>query len=227
MIRRLYQTLTRYRNPVATADLLRTEPISRTFGLDRGTPIDRYYIDGFIARHHHDIKGCVVEIGDDRYTRRFGLPDLTEVRILNPGNKPGAGDITGDLTAIDGLPEGIADCLILTQTLNFIYDLDAAVAGCVHLLKPGGVVLGSVAGVTQISRYDADRWGDYWRFTAQSLARLLDTRLVADITLHGNVLAAHALLDGIAVEDLPNPRLLDDTDHDYPVTLTFRACRKI
>jgi hypothetical protein len=32
-------------------------------------------------------------------------------------------------------------------------------------LKPGGVLLATVSGISQISRYDMYRWGDYWRFT--------------------------------------------------------------
>lgn len=33
-----------FRKPVNFNDELRTEPISRKFGFDRGCPIDRYYI---------------------------------------------------------------------------------------------------------------------------------------------------------------------------------------
>lgn len=226
MILRLLQTLTRSRRPVAADALLRIEPTSRRFGLDRGTPIDRHYIHGFLDRHAGDIRGCVVEIGDDRYSRQFGGSGITESRILNAENAQSANGISGDLAEPQTLPEDIADCLILTQTLNFIYDHDAAVVGCARLLKPGAVMLGSVAGITQISRHDADRWGDYWRFTEQSLSRLLAERFDCAVEVHGNLLAARSLLDGLAVEDLPEPGLLDATDPDYPVTLTFRAVRK-
>jgi SAM-dependent methyltransferase len=226
MIRRLLQALMRRSQPVALTDLERTEPLSRRFGLERGTPIDRHYIDAFLARHADDIRGCVVEIGDDRYTRRFGSAGDIESRVLNAESAHHATALQGNLAEPESLPEGVADCLILTQTLNFIYDLDAALAGCARLLKPGGILLGSVAGITQISRHDAKRWGDYWRFTEQSLARLLAARFDARIDVHGNLLAARTLLDGLAVEDLPQPALLDVADPDYPVTLTFRAARK-
>ena len=49
-----------------------TIPISRNFGLDRGTAIDRYYIEKFLAEHAADITGHVLEVGDDAYSRRFG-----------------------------------------------------------------------------------------------------------------------------------------------------------
>jgi glycosyltransferase involved in cell wall biosynthesis len=55
-------------------DLGSTRPISLDFGFDRGTPVDRYYVEGFLARHASDIRGRVLEIGDASYSRRFGAP---------------------------------------------------------------------------------------------------------------------------------------------------------
>ena len=57
---------------------------------------------------------------------------------------------------------------VQSQTLQFIYDVQRAVQGLRRMLKPGGVALCSVAGISQISRYDMDRWGDHWRFTSLS-----------------------------------------------------------
>ncbi|MCM8832073.1 MAG: hypothetical protein NC918_07780 [Candidatus Omnitrophica bacterium] len=52
---------------------LRTlKPISRIFRFDRGTPIDRAYIEDFLWKNRHLIKGVVCEIGEDTYIRRFG-----------------------------------------------------------------------------------------------------------------------------------------------------------
>jgi len=48
------------------------KPISRKFGFDRGTPIDRYWINKFIEENSQYIKGNVLEIGDSRYTKEFG-----------------------------------------------------------------------------------------------------------------------------------------------------------
>src|ERR687895_460818 len=52
--------------------LRRVTPISRNYGFDRGTPIDRHYIERFLTRHAGDVRGRVLEVGDDEYTRRFG-----------------------------------------------------------------------------------------------------------------------------------------------------------
>ena len=57
---------------VRFGDLRRVDPIDGYFGYGRGLPIDRYYIEGFLARHAGDVHGRVLEIGDNTYTRRFG-----------------------------------------------------------------------------------------------------------------------------------------------------------
>ena len=57
---------------VRFGDLRRLTPISRYFGFDRGLPVDRYYIERFLARNASEIAGRVLEVGDDGYTRRFG-----------------------------------------------------------------------------------------------------------------------------------------------------------
>ena len=54
---------------VRFGDLRRLRPISREWGLDRGLPVDRYYVEAFLARHGEEIRGRILEIGDDSYTR--------------------------------------------------------------------------------------------------------------------------------------------------------------
>jgi hypothetical protein len=78
--------------------------------------------------------------------------------------------IVADLSKPETLPEGKFDCFVCTQTLNFIYDVKGAIAGAHHLLKAKGVFLGTVAGYcTQVSRYDAARWGNYWRLSESTM----------------------------------------------------------
>ncbi len=40
-------------------DLRRLTPVSKEFGFERGLPIDRYYIEKFLAEHTSDIQGRV------------------------------------------------------------------------------------------------------------------------------------------------------------------------
>jgi SAM-dependent methyltransferase len=201
-------------------------PTSRVFGLDRGRPIDRYYIERFLAAHAGDIRGRVLEVGDDNYTRRFGGARVKRSDVLHVKPDPHA-TIVADLCAADDVPAAIFDALILTQTLPFIFDVRAALRHVRRMLRPGGVLLLTVPGISQISRYDAERWGDYWRFTPQSVLRLLAEQFAGEaisVRSHGNVRVAAAFLDGLALEELP-AEVLETDDLDYPVIITARAVR--
>ena len=196
----------------------RLQPVSRLFGFDRGTPLDRYYIEKFLQEHSSCITGEVLEVADDGYTRKFGHDAVPHVLHVDSSSRKAT--ITGDLSKPETLPEEIADCFICTQTFNFIYDLERAVQGAHRLLWGGGVLLATVSGISQVSRYDMDRWGDYWRFTVLSAERLFSGhfREVA-VKGYGNVFAAKAFLDGLSVEDVNDTGLLDFYDEDYTITI--------
>jgi SAM-dependent methyltransferase len=218
-----------YYKKVAFSDLLRTEPVSRLFGLDRGMPVDRHYIDRFLAAHQPLICGRILEVAGDTYARRFADPAANPViDILHPEAKVVPGHLRADLTDLLSLPENLYDCFICTQTYNFIYDPRKAIEGSARLLKPGGVLLATVAGISQISAYDRDRWGDYWRFTAQSAARMFEEvfgKGNVEVTVFGNLPAAKALLEGLAVEDLPDRGILELHDPEYPVVIGIKAVK--
>jgi SAM-dependent methyltransferase len=201
------------------------KPVSPIFGFDRGTPIDRYYIEKFLAGQGELIKGRVLEIGDSHYSRRFGGGRVEAYEVLHATSDNKAATIIGDLCDIDTLPENSIDCFICTQTFNFIFDVQKALQGAHHLLKPGGVLLATVSGISQISRYDMERWGDYWRFTTASLQRLIEPFFKGGVRVasFGNVMAACAFLQGVAIEDLPDRGLLDENDPDYQLLLTVVA----
>lgn len=224
MLDRLKKYLMRRQRPVSFRDPLRTVPASRGFGAANGTPVDRYYIERFLAENRSSIRGVVGEIAENLYTGKFGAKDVRSL-VFNFDRKA-ASDLTGDLSRPETLPEELFDCFICTQTLNFIFDVPAAVSGLARMLKPGGVLLGSVAGISQISRFDYERWGDYWRFTDLSLRRLLEREFAeVETECFGNVAAATAFLDGVVVEQLPDQSVLDAADGDYQLLIGFRAVR--
>lgn len=224
MIERFFQTIIRKKTPVNFNDLHLTRPISKTFGLDRGTPIDRYYIDAFLSRNSKLVAGRVLEVGESFYSKKYG-ENVERFEVLHATVDNTNATVIGDLTDTGTLPAEIIDCFICTQTFNFIFDVEKAVRGAHHILKPGAVLLATVAGLCQISRYDMDRWGDYWRFTTASVQRVFEQVFGGnvDVKSYGNVLAACALLQGVTVEDIPNPALLDDNDPDYQVVITVVA----
>lgn len=221
----LVQTVVRRTRHVHFDDRRRNEPTSRLFGFERGQPIDRYYIERFLQAHAHHMRGRLLEVAASDYTRRFHAgASAFEVLHVEAGH-PGT-TIVGDLTQWHALPENRVDCFVCTHTFNFIFDVHAAVAGAHRLLAPGGTLIATLAGLSQISRYDMERWGDYWRFTSASAARLFGERFGrVEVQTYGNVLAAKALLDGLAVEDLPDPNLLDAVDDDYQVVIGVVATK--
>ena len=212
---------------VDLGDLSGTEPVSRSFGGDRGTPIDRYYIERFLALHAADIRGRVLEVGDSQYTRRFGGGAVRRADAVDaPGSANPAATYRADLAGRTGLPRAAYDCVILTQTLHMIYDVRGVVATLRRVLKPGGICLATVPGISQIDRTDGpEKW--FW-FMTQTAVRLLfaerfGTEHVA-VEPHGNVYAATAFLQGLALEEV-DPQKLDVPDPLYPVISTVRAVR--
>jgi SAM-dependent methyltransferase len=149
----------------------------------------------------------------------------SDVLHVPPGGRRAT--IVADLTNGAGLESISFDCVILTQTLPFIYDVTAAVKTLHRILRPGGTILATMPGISQISRYDMDRWGDYWRFTTLSARQLFESVFPADaitVRSHGNVLVAVAFLQGLAVEDL-RPEDLESDDPDYQLLITVRAVK--
>lgn len=207
-------------------DLGGIEPVSRAFGGDRGTPLDRYYIEGFLGRHRADIRGRVLEIGEDVYTRRFGGEQVTRSDILDApqANNPQA-TIVADLARAENVRPASFDCIILTQTLHMIYDVRGVLAQVHRLLAPGGAVLATVPGISQIDRHGLDCW--FWYMTPRCAELFFAERFrPADVHVeqHGNVLAATAFLQGIALEELDRAAL-DRPDPLYPVITAIRAAK--
>jgi SAM-dependent methyltransferase len=209
-------------------DLRRLEPVSRVFGLDRGKPIDRYYIERFLGRNAEAIRGHVLEIEDDRYTRSFGGEQVTRVDVLHASEGNPKATLVGDLTTGLGIPPTTFDCVILVQTLNVVYDAPAAVRGVHGALRPGGVMLATMPGISQISEVDMRQWGDYWRFTTRSAHQLFTDCFGSEnvsVEAHGNVLTACAFLHGLAAEELEQ-RELAATDLAYQVVICVRAVKR-
>jgi glycosyltransferase involved in cell wall biosynthesis len=208
-------------------DLRRLAPFSRQFGFDRGTPVDRYYIESFLEQHAKWVLGAVLEIGDDSYSRRYGGTQITKQDVLHvePGH-PGV-TIVANLENAPQIPDSSFDCIIFTQTLHYLFDLDAGLATLRRILKPGGMLLATMPGISQICRDQFDKESDCWRFTATSAERLFSRcfgQTNVSLCRYGNVLTAIALLEGITMEELSKSEL-DHHDPDYQVTIAVAAMK--
>lgn len=204
--------------------LYRTRPISSSWGHERGTPIDRVYIDEFLLRHRGDIHGRVLEVRDRRYTDRFGS-GVTKRDVLDIDPTNASATIIADLADCDSIPSNIFDCFILTQTLHYLSEPLAAVRQAYRILRPRGVLL---ATMPSIIRVDADTPGiDRWRFTPVSCSELFEGPFGIDnveVSASGNVLAAIAFLTGMAAEEF-SPVKLAVRDPSFPVVILVRAVK--
>ena len=209
---------------VRFGDLRRVTPISRQFGFDRGQPIDRYYIERFLATNAPAIRGNVLEVGHSTYTRRYGA-GVTHNDVLHV--EAGHPDVTivADLTDAGHLPGDTYDAIIFVQTLHLIFDMGSAVQTLHRMLRPDGVLLATFPGISNI---DPGAWGDQWcwSLTVHSARRLFGEHFGGEVAVegHGNVLAAIAFLHGLAAAEL-QPRELDVHDPSYDVLITVRATK--
>ena len=207
-------------------ELRRTNPISRDWGFDRGAPVDRWYIERFVARHADDVAGVVLEVKEGDLTARVGggAVDRCDVVDIDPDNPKAT--IFADLRAAPGIADATYDCIILTQTLHLIDDMPAALRECARLLKPGGVLLATLPCLSRVSvEYGAD--GDFWRVTPASARKLFGEMFppdAVDVRGRGNVLAGVAFSYGLAAHELTDEELAAD-DPSFPLLVTVRAVK--
>jgi SAM-dependent methyltransferase len=216
--------------PLGSVDfggLRRLSPISPIFGIDRDLiSVERYYIESFLESCSADIKGRVLEMGDPAYTVKFGGDRVTQSDVLHYVASNPQATIVADLTTAENIPDDTFDCIIITQTLQMIFDIRAAIRNLHRILKPGGVVLATSHGITRIARREGvDDWGEYWHFTAQSSKKLFEEFFEAKNTTvlpYGNVLSTIGSLHGLAASEL-TPEELEYRDPNFELLVTVRA----
>ncbi len=196
------------------------------WGFERGTPIDRVYVESFVGGHAADIRGRVLEIAAPDYTTRFGRNvDKVDILMATEGNPQAT--IVADLTDAPQIPDDSFDCAIVTQTLQFVYDVREALATLERILAPGGVLLATVPGITKISPPEDEEWGEWWHYTARSAKRLAEEAFGegnVEVAAYGNVLSAAGFLYGLAASDL-RPEELEARDRLYEVIVGIRAVK--
>jgi len=202
-----------------------TAPINPAFGSAEGTPVDRYYIEAFLGAERSRIRGAVLEIGDRGYTERFGT-GVTRSDVLSAAADEGV-TYVGDLASCPEIPSANYDCVVLTQTLHYLRDMSAGVSELARILKPGGSVLCTVPGISQVSCFDMDRWGDRWRLTSLSATELFSAGFGPGnvrVTTYGNALASVCFLQGVPAERISS-RKLDRCEPDYQLIVAVVATK--
>ncbi len=206
------------------------EPYSRIFGLDRGTAIDRFFIEDFLNKNSNLIIGNILEFGDDRYISKYATKINNSIVFGGKGQNIITKSFNIDLTNLSELNSYLNyfDCIIATNVLNFIFDFDTAIKNLSKIIKADtGTCLITVSGLTSISKFDYERWGDYWRFNDLSMALIFKKYFSnVDIDFYGNSKLAAAFILGLSKEEIPY-NLFQKKDHEYQITIVIKASNPI
>ena len=214
------RTVTRGLERPSWGNLRRVTPLSAVYGFDRGTPIDRYYVDTFFTANRHLVTGRVLEIQTRDHIRRYGSGvTAADTLDINASFRP---TYCCDLAQAAIVPTGSYDCFVLPNTLCFLRNLDDALREARRIVRPGGAILATVPGFVPLTPDVEDYWhlsADGWRVVVERVWNGCETVVES----HGNCLAAAAAMYGVAVEELRASEL-DVKDPRYPVLVTIR-CR--
>lgn len=201
-------------------------PVSRIQALERGTPIDRFYIEQFLKENEECICGICMEVADDHYTKKYG-GDRVCKSIVTHVKGWGDHSIKANFETGEGIEEDMADCIICTQVMQYIFDLKAAFLNIYRSLKPNGVALITLPGIKSLSLFDNDNWGERWSFTEKSAVELCERTVTNgkfEVNSYGNVKVSIAYLYGLCVEDI----CIEDfsySDPQFPFLITLKILK--
>jgi len=213
-----------FRNIRPAPDISDLKPMSRKFGFDRGKPIDRVYIEKFLKRNTKSIRGNVLEINTDAYTKKYGAEKVTNIDILDIDSNNKSATIIGDLRDLSSIKDNTYDSLLITQTFGVIDEYQKAVLECHRILKPGGVLLATVSAMAPLHQ----RSSSYWRFNPlgakYAFSKVFGANNVT-ISEFGNFHTGLAFWMGMAAEDI-DEKVFDKKDPEYPFILGIKAIKK-
>jgi SAM-dependent methyltransferase len=224
-VRALARRIRQGQRPVVWGNLRRRRPFSDSWGFDRGLPVDRFYIEDFLSKFEADVRGRVLEVQDSAYTNQFGGSRVTASDILDINQANKAATIVADLARSGSLPDRRFDCIIVTQTLQYVDDPAAAVANLWTAVAPGGTLLITVPCAQRIAP-DLSTV-DRWRFMPRGLEDLVRRNCAGgeiEVVGYGNVLSATASLMGLAADEL-RTKELEDEDPNFPLVACARVHR--
>ncbi|MBI1863724.1 class I SAM-dependent methyltransferase [Candidatus Woesebacteria bacterium] len=192
------------------------KPLSRKFGFDRGTPIDRFWIESFLKENRRQIKGKCLEITDNFYIKKFGLSKVKTRDVLDIDIKNKKANIHGDLRNLKNkIKDNSYDCVILTHVLGAIDEYEKALLEIKRILKPGGVLLLTSSCFSPIYIQGPK---NYWRFTPDGakhvFGNIFGERKVK-VKSYGNVLTGQCFWVGMSQEELSKYEL-EYNDPEFP-----------
>jgi SAM-dependent methyltransferase len=232
---------------VRLGHLRRLDPVSVRTAAQRGRPIDQAWVDEFLDRHAADVRGRVMEVGTIVHVKARGAAvDHLDLVDVDPRTDPPTGPAprpegepvpvpgrpsvaaeqpVADVAHPDAVPTGHYDCIVAVGGLHQVPDPAAVVSSLHDALAEGGVVLAAVPGMVQ--RQELHSGPVRWGMTSSTVRELFEDAFPdgeVEVEAHGNVLAATALLHGLAADEL-DPAELAHRDPRIEVLVTVRAVR--
>ena len=198
-----------------------TKPLSNHYGFDRGTPIDRFYIEDFLEKNKLQIKGKCLEVLSNNYMKKFGAEKVTISDVIDIDEQNKNATILADLRDMPGVPSNNYDCIILTQVLQFIDEPVQALREIHRILKPGGYVLATLPAVSRIDCTSGVA-GDFWRFTQAGAHVLFKNFSDVKVANRGNCRSGMLFLAGVSQEEV-SKKILEADDEQFPVIITVLA----
>lgn len=193
-------------------DLRRASPFCAEFGFSRGTPIDRYYLNLFVAEICDQLHGDVVEIGGKNHNKNsYGFSRVFRYRGLNLIASPGV-ELIGDAAQSQCLPPSSLDGLVAFNVLEHTPRPWQIVNNMRLWLREGGVACCMVPNAQRLHKMPED----YWRPLPAALMEMFTGWSERRLYQYGNPVSTVASLMGIAAEELEEAELID-YHPDYPV----------
>jgi SAM-dependent methyltransferase len=192
-------------------------PFCAQFGNSRGTVIDRYYLERFVAETRAEVSGDTLEIGGRRGNRElYGFRGATSYRAMDLKGRDL--DIVGDAHDPRAVEENSLDTVVIFNVLEHCERPWEVVENIRGWLRPGGRVLAMVPNAQRVHRVPAD----YWRILPDAMDSLFARFTRRRLYIYGNPLTTIASFTGIAAEEL-TPEELDSFDANYPVACCINA----
>jgi SAM-dependent methyltransferase len=192
-------------------------PYSRNFGLERGSPVGRYYVEKFLRENADSISGRCLEFGDPRYKSYF--PKAREYEITDVVKRPGVTYVC-DIHDPVGMPKNHFNAVICTQVFEHLAYPEKAAKSLFELMAPGGVLLLTAPFINPVHYVPTD----FRRFTPECLDMILREAgfHVEIVSFGGNSLVGTGSLLGMVQEDFSVAEL-EKKDPIYPYNVLVKA----
>ena len=188
------------------------KPVDAMYGMRRGVPIARYYIDRYLEKIANTIHGDVLEFGEPTYCA--GLNCKYETISIDETNTSATLHMDICDESVVSIRQHYYDFIICTAVLQLVPDPQRAINNMHGMLKPGGTLVLAEKCVSMIDPWFASI--DKWRFTPAGMRALLASFANVDVSGFGNLYTMCAYLTGMASGEIPTAKL-EYHDSSYPI----------